>query len=104
MGLTFYLWMVMCVNTEQSSLATTLKMKTLSYQQFPDLNPIENLWDYFGGAIASKHPPHRNVDLLKTIFLEEWSLIPQLVVNNVMASRKQRCDMLYTSQRTRSSS
>ncbi|GFS80317.1 transposable element Tcb2 transposase [Trichonephila clavipes] len=25
----------------------------------PDLNPIENLWDYLGRAIARRHPPPR---------------------------------------------
>ncbi|GFX14127.1 transposable element Tcb2 transposase [Trichonephila clavipes] len=42
----------------------------------PDLNPIENLWDYLGRAIARRHPPPRDVNGLKTALLEEWSLIP----------------------------
>ncbi|GFU95854.1 transposable element Tcb2 transposase [Trichonephila clavipes] len=42
----------------------------------PDLNPIENLWDYLGRAIARRHPPPRDVNGLKTALLEEWSIIP----------------------------
>ncbi|GFT19937.1 transposable element Tcb2 transposase [Trichonephila clavipes] len=44
----------------------------------PDLNPIENLWDYLGRAIARRHPLPRDVNGLKTALLEEWSLIPRL--------------------------
>ena len=42
----------------------------------PDLNPIENLWDYLGSAISRRHPPLRTVNALKTALLEEWGLIP----------------------------
>ncbi|GFU90142.1 transposable element Tcb2 transposase [Trichonephila clavipes] len=35
----------------------------------PDLNPIQNLWDYLGRAIARRHPPPRDVNGLKTAFL-----------------------------------
>ncbi|GFS94163.1 transposable element Tcb2 transposase [Trichonephila clavipes] len=59
----------------------------------PDLKPIENLWDYLGRAIARRHPPPRDVNGLKTALLEEWSLIPQTVINNVISSLKTRCDM-----------
>ncbi|GFW08315.1 transposable element Tcb2 transposase [Trichonephila clavipes] len=59
----------------------------------PDLNPIENLWDYLGRSIARRHPPPREVNGLKTALLEEWSLIPQTVINNVISSLKTRCDM-----------
>ncbi|GFS52611.1 transposable element Tcb2 transposase [Trichonephila clavipes] len=59
----------------------------------PDLNPIENLWDYLGRAIARRHPPPRDVNGLKTALLEEWSLISQTVINNVISSLKTRCDM-----------
>ncbi|KFM73878.1 Retrovirus-related Pol polyprotein from transposon 297, partial [Stegodyphus mimosarum] len=54
-----------------------------------DLNPIANLWDYLGRAIA----PPRYVNALKKALLEEWRLIPQTVVNNVISSLKTRCDM-----------
>ncbi|GFW05422.1 transposable element Tcb2 transposase [Trichonephila clavipes] len=35
----------------------------------PDLNPIENLWDYLGRAIARRHPPPRDVNGLKQVSL-----------------------------------
>ena len=41
----------------------------------PDLNPIENLWDYLGRAIARRHSPPRDVNALKTALLKEWRLI-----------------------------
>ncbi|GFV84312.1 transposable element Tcb2 transposase [Trichonephila clavipes] len=53
----------------------------------------KNLWDYLGRAIARRHPPPRDVNGLKTALLEEWSLIPQTVINNVISSLKTRCDM-----------
>ncbi|GFV29305.1 transposable element Tcb2 transposase [Trichonephila clavipes] len=78
-GRDFYLWMIMLVHIEQTSLMNSLKVKTLSeylgQQTLPDLNPIENLWDYLGRAIARRHPPPRDVNGPKTALLEEWSLI-----------------------------
>ncbi|GFW86692.1 transposon Tf2-9 polyprotein [Trichonephila clavipes] len=70
----------------------------------PDLNTIENLWDYLGRAIARRHPPPRDVNGLKTALLEEWSLIPQTVINNVFSSLKTQfttelescCDIILT--------
>ncbi|GFT04797.1 transposable element Tcb2 transposase [Trichonephila clavipes] len=54
---------------------------------------MRNLWDYLGRAIARRHPPPRDVNGLKTALLEEWSLIPQTVIKNVISSLKTRCDM-----------
>ncbi|GFV26166.1 transposable element Tcb2 transposase [Trichonephila clavipes] len=63
----------------------------------PDLNPIENLWDYLGRAIARRHPPPRDVNGLKTALLEEWSLISQTVINNVISSLKHVVICVYES-------
>ena len=59
----------------------------------PDLNPIENVWNYLGRALACRHPPLRTANALKMALLEEWSLIPQTVVYNVIASIETRCDV-----------
>lgn len=59
----------------------------------PDLNPMENLWDYLEKVIARRHSLPRDGNELKTAFLKEFNLIPQIVVTNVFASMKTRRDM-----------
>ncbi len=59
----------------------------------PDLNPIENLWNYLRRDIVRRHPDPRDIIALKTTSLGEWRLIPQTVINNVIASMKTRYDM-----------
>jgi len=58
-----------------------------------DLSPIENLWIYIGRAVASRHPSPKDINALVTPFLEEWTLIPQTVVNIFTASLKMRCNI-----------
>ncbi|GFU41134.1 transposable element Tcb2 transposase [Trichonephila clavipes] len=81
-GRDFYLWMIMLVHIEQNLVDEFLESEDIKRIPWPanspDLNPIENLWDYLGRAIARRHPPPRDVNGLKTALLEEWSLIPRL--------------------------
>jgi hypothetical protein len=51
---------------------------------------FKDLWNYFGTfgrAIASRHPASRDVNALKKA-LERVELIPQITINNVIATLK----------------
>lgn len=60
----------------------------------PDLNPIENLWDFVGKAIAGRRPTSfSDVNALKTTLPEQWNSIFRTVANNNITSNKSRCYM-----------
>lgn len=58
----------------------------------PDLNPIEHVWDGLGRAIASRNPPPRTIQGLKTALLNEWDQLPQEFINCLISSMKSRCE------------
>ncbi|KFM57591.1 hypothetical protein X975_02941, partial [Stegodyphus mimosarum] len=43
--------------------------------QFPDLNPIENLWDYFGRQVAISSPTPKSLDELEQEKFETTSKV-----------------------------
>ncbi|GBN66041.1 Transposable element Tc3 transposase [Araneus ventricosus] len=49
--------------------------------RYPDLNPIEHVWDALGRAIASRNPPPRTIQEMKTALLNEWDQLPQEMIN-----------------------
>ncbi|GBN12829.1 Transposable element Tcb2 transposase [Araneus ventricosus] len=57
----------------------------------PDLNPIEHVWDALGRAIASRNPPPRTIQEMKTALLNEWGQLPQEMINCFISSMKSRC-------------
>ncbi|GFV77132.1 transposable element Tc1 transposase [Trichonephila clavipes] len=55
---------------------------------FPDLNPIEHVWDALGRRIAARlhHPENtQQTD-------EEWALLPQEIMHQLVPSMRRRCD------------
>ncbi|GBM60678.1 Transposable element Tcb2 transposase [Araneus ventricosus] len=57
----------------------------------PDLNPIEHVWDALGRAIATRNPPPRTIQEMKTALLNEWDQLPQEMINCLISSMKSRC-------------
>ncbi|GBN43854.1 hypothetical protein AVEN_10997-1 [Araneus ventricosus] len=57
----------------------------------PDLNPIEHVWDALGRAIATRNPPPRTNQEMKTALLNEWDQLPQEMINCLISSMKSRC-------------
>jgi hypothetical protein len=57
--------------------------------QSPDLNPIENLWQVIKSKIA-KRPVAKSVQELEKQVQEEWHLVPQEVIQNLIDSMPQR--------------
>ncbi|GBM53287.1 hypothetical protein AVEN_52312-1 [Araneus ventricosus] len=54
----------------------------------PDLNPIENVCDALGRAIATRNPPPRTSLEMKTTLLNEWDQLPQEMINCLISSMK----------------
>lgn len=57
--------------------------------QSPDLNPIENLWEYVDKKIRVKN--YSNVDTLYEALEEAWKTIDQRIIVNLLESMQRRC-------------
>ncbi|GBO18265.1 hypothetical protein AVEN_51889-1 [Araneus ventricosus] len=57
----------------------------------PDLNPIEHVWDALGRVIATRNPPPKTIQEMKTALLNEWDQLPQEMINCIISSMKSRC-------------
>ncbi|GBL83499.1 hypothetical protein AVEN_196350-1 [Araneus ventricosus] len=57
----------------------------------PDLNPIEHVWDALGRVIATRNPPLRTIQEMKTALLNEWNQLIQEMINCLISSMKSRC-------------
>jgi transposase len=56
----------------------------------PDLNPIENLWGLVKRNVEKRKP--RNLDDLEEFMIEEWDLISDEIINNLVNSMRKRCE------------
>ncbi|GFY27509.1 transposable element Tcb2 transposase [Trichonephila clavipes] len=59
---------------------------------FPDLNPIEHVWDALGRRIAARLHHPENTQQLKQMLIEEWALIPQEMLHQLDLSMRRRCE------------
>lgn len=55
----------------------------------PDLNPMENLWNQVKTNVEKRMP--RNLGELESYMKEEWGLISNKTLNNLIKSMKNRC-------------
>ncbi|GFT53276.1 transposable element Tcb2 transposase [Trichonephila clavipes] len=58
----------------------------------PDLNPIEHVWDALGRRIAARLHHPENTQQLKQMLIEEWALLPQDVLHQLVLSMRRRCE------------
>ncbi|GFX37750.1 transposable element Tcb2 transposase [Trichonephila clavipes] len=58
----------------------------------PDLNPIEHVWNALGRRIAAclHHP--ENTQQIKQMLIEEWALLPQEILLQLVLSMPRRCE------------
>ena len=56
----------------------------------PDLAPIEHVWDELGRRVYQRNPASRNVNELRLALLQEWQLIPQRRITNIINTMRQR--------------
>ncbi|GFV74395.1 transposable element Tcb2 transposase [Trichonephila clavipes] len=58
----------------------------------PDLNPIEHVWDALGRRIAARLHHPENTQQLKQMLIEEWALLPQEMLHQLVLSMRRRCE------------
>ncbi|KFM71924.1 Transposable element Tcb1 transposase, partial [Stegodyphus mimosarum] len=56
----------------------------------PDLNPIEHVWDALGRRIAVRLHPAENAQQHKQMLIEEWTLLPQEMLYQLVLSMRRR--------------
>jgi transposase len=60
--------------------------------QSPDLNPIEHLWSELERRLKKRENYPKNATELEVAMKEEWSQIPQSVLNNLIESMPRRIE------------
>ncbi|GFV71098.1 transposable element Tcb2 transposase [Trichonephila clavipes] len=58
----------------------------------PDLNPIKHVWDALGRRIAARLHHPENTQQLKQMLIEEWALLPQEMLHQLVLSMQRRCE------------
>ncbi|GFV82665.1 transposable element Tcb2 transposase [Trichonephila clavipes] len=58
----------------------------------PDLNPIEHVWDALERRIAALLHHPENTQQLKQLLIEEWALLPQEMLHQLVLSMRRRCE------------
>ncbi|GFW47318.1 transposable element Tcb2 transposase [Trichonephila clavipes] len=58
---------------------------------FPDLNPIEHLWDDLGRRFVARLHHPENTQQLKQMLIDEWALLPQEMFHQLVLSMRRRC-------------
>ncbi|GFV81429.1 transposable element Tcb1 transposase [Trichonephila clavipes] len=56
----------------------------------PDLNPIEHVWDALRRCIAARLHHPENTQQLKQMLIEEWVLLPQEMLHQLVLKTKRR--------------
>ncbi len=62
----------------------------------PDLNPIERVWDYIRGKIASRRPFPTTKEATEKAWVEEWKAIPMEVTNSFIETLPQNMKKVYS--------
>lgn len=58
----------------------------------PDLNPIENLWNIVKSNVEKRWP--KNLTELERFMKQEWEKIPQGILENLVGSMRNRCELV----------
>ncbi|GFV85522.1 transposable element Tcb2 transposase [Trichonephila clavipes] len=66
----------------------------------PDLNPIEHVYDALGRRIAARLHHPENTQQLKQMLIEEWALLPQEMLHQLVLSMRKRCEATIAERET----
>ncbi|GFW85383.1 transposable element Tcb2 transposase [Trichonephila clavipes] len=58
----------------------------------PDLNPMEHVWDALRIRIAARLHHLENTQQLKQMLIEEWVLLPQEMLHQLVLNMRRRCE------------
>ncbi|GFW60163.1 transposable element Tcb2 transposase [Trichonephila clavipes] len=58
----------------------------------PHLNPIKHVWDALGRRIVARLHHPENTQQLKQMLIEEWVLLPQEMLHQLVLSMRRRCE------------
>nr|CAH7712601.1 unnamed protein product [Callosobruchus chinensis] len=58
----------------------------------PDMNPIEHVWYYVSKVIFNRNNPPKSTQELIVAATEEWNIISQKVINNLITGMHRRVD------------
>jgi hypothetical protein len=62
---------------------------------WPDMNPIEHVWDFIGRKINQRNPKCQNIDELRTAILQEWQQFPQERLRRLVRGMTRRVTELH---------
>ncbi|GFX20437.1 transposable element Tcb2 transposase [Trichonephila clavipes] len=58
----------------------------------PDLNPIEQVWEFLGRRLAARTLPPVTIRELRLALQDEWAAIPQQLIDTLILSMGRRCE------------
>ncbi|GFW02338.1 transposable element Tcb2 transposase [Trichonephila clavipes] len=58
----------------------------------PDLKPTEHAWDALWRRIAARLHHPENTQQHKQMLIEEWALLPQEMLHQLVLSMRRRCE------------
>ncbi|GFV41171.1 transposable element Tcb2 transposase [Trichonephila clavipes] len=61
-------------------------------QRTPQIHPIEHVWDALGRRFAARLHHPENTQQLKQMLIEEWALLPQEMLHQLILSMRKRCE------------
>ncbi|GFT65106.1 transposable element Tcb1 transposase [Trichonephila clavipes] len=64
----------------------------------PDLNPIENVWDFLGRRLTARTLPPVTIRELRLALQDEWAAMPQHLIDTLILSMGRRCETCLISQ------
>ncbi|GFT80553.1 transposable element Tcb2 transposase [Trichonephila clavipes] len=62
--------------------------------RYPDLNPIEHVWDFLGRRLAARNLPPVTIRELRLALQDEWAAMPQQLIDTLILSMGRRCETL----------
>ncbi|GFY36926.1 transposable element Tcb2 transposase [Trichonephila clavipes] len=60
--------------------------------RFPNLNPIEHVWDFLGRRLAARTLPPVMIRELRLALQDEWAAMPQQLIDTLILSMGRRCE------------
>ncbi|GFV43438.1 transposable element Tcb2 transposase [Trichonephila clavipes] len=60
--------------------------------RFPDLNPIEHVWEFLGRRLAARTLPPVTIRELRLALQDEWAAMPQQLIDTLILSMGRRCE------------